>query len=64
MAGRPPLFNSPEELQFMPHKLVMTLAGIDSYATLKHYEGESESSTIEQALEKIPTNKPLMKKAL
>lgn len=51
-------------LQFMPHKLVMTLAGIDSYATLKHYEGESESSTIEQALEKIPTNKPLMKKAL
>lgn len=50
-------------LQFMPHKLVMTLAGIDSYATLKHYEGESESSTIEQALEKIPTNKPLMKKA-
>jgi integrase len=50
-------------LQFMPHKLVMTLAGIDSYATLKHYEGKSEDQAIEQALEKIPTNKTLMKKA-
>lgn len=51
-------------LQFMPHKLVMTLAGIDSYATLKHYEGDSESATIEQALEKIPTSKTLLRKSI
>lgn len=49
-------------LQYLSPKLVKDLAGIDSWATLKHYEGDSESSTIEQALEKVPTTK--MKKAL
>jgi hypothetical protein len=50
-------------LQHMEAKIVKDLAGIDSWATLKHYEGNSEQNTIEQALEKIPTMKGLMKKA-
>jgi integrase len=50
-------------LQFMPPKLVMDLAGIDSYATLKHYEGQSEDGVIEKYLESIPESKPIMRKA-
>lgn len=48
-------------LQFLQPKLVKDLAGIDSWQTLKHYEGNSEDSTIEKALEKIPVT--LMRKA-
>lgn len=51
-------------LQFMPPKLVKDLAGIDSYETLKHYEGKSEDDVIENALNSIQENKPIMKKAL
>jgi hypothetical protein len=50
-------------LQYLSPKIVKDLAGIDSWATLKHYEGNAEGSTIEHALEKIPTTKTLMKKA-
>jgi integrase len=48
-------------LQYMPPKLVMDLAGIDSYETLKHYEGESQGDIIEQYLKSIEDNKPIMK---
>jgi hypothetical protein len=40
-------------LQFMPHKIVKDLAGIDSYETLKHYEGQSEDQMIEKYLNQI-----------
>jgi site-specific recombinase XerD len=50
-------------LQHTDAKTVKDLAGIDSWETLKHYEGNSESSAIESNLEKIPT-RTVMKKAL
>lgn len=50
-------------LQSMPPKLVKDLAGIDSYATLKHYEGESEDATIEKYLTEMQ-EKTLMKKVI
>lgn len=50
-------------MQFMSHKIVKDLAGIESWSTLKHYEGASESDAIEQALEKVPTTNTLMRKA-
>jgi len=50
-------------LQFMSPKLVMDLAGIESYATLKHYEGKSERSIIKESLDKIRTSEPVMRKA-
>lgn len=40
-------------LQFMPPKIVMELAGIDSYQTLKHYDGKSEDSIVEKHLEEM-----------
>jgi integrase len=42
---------------------VMELTGITEYDTIRHYKGKFEDSAIEQALEKIPTSKTLMKKA-
>jgi integrase len=50
-------------LQSMPPKLVKDLAGIDSYETLKHYEGESEDATIEKYLNEMQS-KTLMKKVI
>jgi integrase len=50
-------------LQYMVPKLVMELTGIDSYDTLKHYEGAAEESVIEQALNSIQESKFVMKKA-
>jgi integrase len=49
-------------LQFMPHQMVMDLAGIDSYDTLKHYAGKSEDVMIEKYLTEMQ-EKTLMKKA-
>ncbi len=40
-------------LQCMPPKIVKDLAGIDSYQTLKHYEGESEAAIIRAHLESM-----------
>lgn len=37
-------------LQYMPPKVVKDLAGIDSYQTLKHYEGNSETEIIKSHL--------------
>lgn len=48
-------------LQYLPPKFVKDLAGIDSWATLKHYEGQSEDHNIDEALNKIPTT--IMRKA-
>jgi len=50
-------------LQHMPYKIVKDLAGIESWATLKHYEGSSDPQNIEDALDKVPTNKNVMRKA-
>jgi hypothetical protein len=50
-------------LQFMPPKVVKDLAGIDSYETLRHYEGKTEDGVIKQALNSIQENKVIMKKA-
>lgn len=51
-------------LQHLKPKIVKDLAGIESWATLKHYEGDSEAGTIEEALEKMQDNKPMMKKVI
>jgi integrase len=50
-------------LQFMPPKLVKDLAGIESYETLKHYEGKSEKSILKESLNKIKVSEPVMRKA-
>jgi integrase len=50
-------------LQSMPPRLVKQLAGIDSYETLKHYEGEAETSSIEKYLNEMQ-DKTLMKKII
>lgn len=50
-------------LQHMPPKIVMDLVGIDKYDTLKHYEGASESSVIENYLTGIQDSKAVMRKA-
>jgi hypothetical protein len=50
-------------LQYMPPKIVKDLAGIDSYETLRHYEGQSEDHVIEKYLNDIEENKVIMKKA-
>jgi integrase len=49
-------------LQFMPPKLVMALAGIDSYDTLKHYDGATEDVMIEKHLNAMQ-EESLMRKA-
>src|SRR5690606_40006189 len=40
-------------LQFMSPTSVMRLAGIDSYSTLKHYEGDMDSSIMRESLKKV-----------
>lgn len=50
-------------LQFLSPKLVMDLTGIRSFKTLKHYNGDSEIGTIENALRGIEDNISLMRKA-
>lgn len=49
-------------LQYLPPKLVKDMAGIDSYETLKHYEGESEESNVREQLRKIQ-DVPVLRKA-
>lgn len=45
----------------IPIEVVMELTGISDYKTVKHYRGKFEDSSIEEALNKIPTQ--LMRKA-
>lgn len=40
-------------LQFMPPKMVKDLAGIDSWTTINHYEGDSEIQFVEKALDEM-----------
>ena len=40
-------------LQFMSPTSVMQLAGIDSYSTLKHYEGDLDSSLMREGLKEV-----------
>lgn len=49
-------------LQFMEAKLVMNLAGIRSYQTLKKYEGKAEPEVIKQALKKTQDDIRILKK--
>lgn len=42
-------------LHFMEPKIVMELAGIDSYQTLKHYDGKSEEGIVRHQLEEMET---------
>src|SRR5688572_23729148 len=48
----------------LPVEYVMALTGITEYKTIRHYKGKFEDSAIEQALEKIPTSRSILKKAL
>lgn len=50
-AGRKTFINL--GLQFMHPKVVKDLAGIDSWATIRHYEGDSEVQFVEQALDEM-----------
>jgi integrase len=49
-------------LQFMPPKMVKDLAGINSWDTLKHYEGDAETENIERYLTEMQ-DQILMRKA-
>jgi hypothetical protein len=40
-------------LQFMSPQSVMQLAGIDSYATLKHYAGELDPTLLKEGLKEV-----------
>lgn len=42
-------------LQYMAPKLVKDLAGIESWETLKHYEGQADGDVIERGLNSIPS---------
>lgn len=50
-------------LQFMNHQTVMSITGIRSYKTLKHYDAGSEIGTIEAGLRNIEDNITIMRKA-
>ena len=47
----------------LPVEYVMTLTGITSYKTIRHYKGQFEDSVIEKYLEGIQESKSVMKKA-
>jgi hypothetical protein len=49
-------------LQFMNHQTVMSITGIRSYKTLKHYDGGSEIGTIEAGLRNIEDNISVLRK--
>lgn len=42
-------------LQYMPPKIVKGLAGLESYSTLRYYEGDSEDAIVERHLEDMDT---------
>ena len=50
-------------LQFMKPQTVMSITGIRSYKTLKHYDGGSEIGTIEAGLRSIEDGIGIMRKA-
>lgn len=50
-------------LQYLPPEIVMNLAGISSYQTLKKYKAKSEESVIKDHLNKVKENIAVMRKA-
>jgi len=38
-------------LQYLPHKIVMNIAGIKSYKTLKRYDGKSDLKVLQQSMD-------------
>lgn len=50
-------------LGFLSPQMVMNITGIRSYATLRHYAGDSEIGLVEEGLRKIEDERSIMKKA-